>query len=131
MAELYLKLWKSRKKIGLKYNPLIIAEIGINHCGDINIAKEMVDSAKRAGVEVVNTNHIVEDEMSPAAKNVKPGNSDLSIYEIMDSCSLNKEEEYELKIILKKGMIFISTPFSRAAVERLVEFEVQLLRLKR
>ena len=93
------------RKIGLKYNPLIIAEIGINHCGDINIAKEMVDSAKRAGVEVVkHQTHIVEDEMSPAAKNVKPGNSDLSIYEIMDSCSLNKEEEYELKnYIEKKG----------------------------
>ena len=119
------------RKIGLKYNPLIIAEIGINHCGDINIAKEMVDSAKRAGVEVVkHQTHIVEDEMSPAAKNVKPGNSDLSIYEIMDSCSLNKEEEYELKnYIEKKGMIFISTPFSRAAVERLVEFEVPAFKI--
>ena len=119
------------RKIGLKYNPLIIAEIGINHCGDINIAKEMVDSAKRAGVEVVkHQTHIVEDEMSPAAKNVKPGNSDLSIYEIMDSCSLNKEEEYELKnYVEKKGMIFISTPFSRAAVERLVEFEVPAFKI--
>ena len=119
------------RKIGLKYNPLIIAEIGINHCGDINIAKEMVDSAKRAGVEVVkHQTHIVEDEMSPAAKNVKPGNSDLSIYEIMDSCSLNKEEEYELKnYIEKKGMIFISTPFLRAAVESLVEFEVPAFKI--
>lgn len=119
------------RKIGLNYNPLIISEIGINHGGDIKIAKEMVDSAKRAGVEVVkHQTHIVEDEMSPEAKNVKPGNSDLSIYEIMDLCSLNKEEEYELKnYVEKKGMIFISTPFSRAAVERLVEFEVPAFKI--
>ena len=119
------------RKIGLKYNPLIIAEIGINHCGDINIAKEMVDSAKRAGVEVVkHQTHIVEDEMSPAAKNVKPGNSELSIYEIMESCSLNYDEELELKeYVESKNMIFISTPFSRAAVERLVEFEVPAFKI--
>ena len=69
-----------------KYNPLIIAEIGINHGGNINIAKKMVDSALRAGVEIIkHQTHIVDDEMSPEAKKVKPGNSDKSIYEIMKS----------------------------------------------
>ena len=37
------------RKIGSDENPLIIAEIGINHGGDLDTAKEMVDSAKRAG----------------------------------------------------------------------------------
>jgi N-acetylneuraminate synthase len=35
--------------------------------------------------------HIVEDEMSGAAKKVIPGNVDVSIYEIMERCSLNEE----------------------------------------
>jgi sialic acid synthase SpsE len=111
----------ANRKIGPKFNPLIIAEIGINHNGDINTAKEMVDSAFRAGVEVIkHQTHIVEDEMSAEAKNVIPGNSDKSIYEIMDSCSLNFEDELELKKYTEsKGMIFISTPFSRAAADRL------------
>lgn len=119
------------RKIGVNYPPLIIAEIGINHNGNIKVAKEMVDSAKRAGVEIIkHQTHIVEDEMSPEAKKVVPGNSDKSIYQIMDECSLNYEDELELKNYVEKcGMIFISTPFSRAAVDRLVSFNVQAFKI--
>ncbi len=119
------------RKIGSDENPLIIAEIGINHGGNLDIAKQMVDSAKRAGVEVIkHQTHIVEDEMSPKAKKVIPGNSNKSIYEIMDECSLNYDEEYELmRYVEKKGIIFISTPFSRAAVNRLVDFDVPAFKI--
>lgn len=114
------------RKIGLDYPPLVIAEIGINHEGSLKVAKEMVDAAQRAGVEVVkHQTHIVEDEMSGAAKKVIPGNADVSIYEIMERCSLNEEEELELKnYVESKGMIFISTPFSRAAANRLKKFDI-------
>ncbi|SHG92826.1 N-acetylneuraminate synthase [Flavobacterium defluvii] len=114
------------RKIGPDYPPLVIAEIGINHEGSLQVAKEMVDAAKRAGVEVVkHQTHIVEDEMTGAAKKVIPGNADVSIYEIMERCSLNEAEELELKnYVESKGMIFISTPFSRAAAERLKKFDI-------
>jgi len=114
------------RKIGLDYPPLVIAEIGINHEGSLQVAKEMVDAAQRAGVEVVkHQTHIVEDEMTGAAKKVIPGNADVSIYEIMERCSLNEADELELKnYVESKGMIFISTPFSRAAAERLKKFDI-------
>ena len=114
------------RKIGPDYPPLVIAEIGINHKGSLQVAKEMVDAAKRAGVEVVkHQTHIVADEMSGAAKKVIPGNADVSIYEIMERCSLNEADELELKkYVESKGMIFISTPFSRAAANRLEKFDV-------
>ncbi|MFV8368163.1 N-acetylneuraminate synthase family protein [Flavobacterium sp. LB2R40] len=121
----------SGRKIGLDYPPLVIAEIGINHEGSLQIAKEMVNAAHRAGVEVVkHQTHIVEDEMSAAAKKVIPGNSDVSIYEIMERCGLNEADELELKnYVEKKGMIFISTPFSRAAANRLQKFDVQAYKI--
>ena len=114
------------RKIGPDYPPLVIAEIGINHEGSLSIAKKMVDAAKRAGVEVVkHQTHIVADEMSGAAKKVIPGNADVSIYEIMERCSLNEADELELKnYVESKGMLFISTPFSRAAADRLQQFDV-------
>lgn len=114
------------RKIGQDFPPLVIAEIGINHEGSLKVAKEIVDAAKRAGVEVVkHQTHIVDDEMSSASKKVIPGNSDVSIYEIMDRCSLNEEDELALKnYVESKGMIFISTPFSRAAAERLKRFDI-------
>ncbi|MCW3078878.1 N-acetylneuraminate synthase family protein [Segetibacter sp.] len=114
------------RKIGLDFPPLVIAEIGINHEGSLAVAKEMVDAAKAAGVEVIkHQTHIVEDEMSSAAKNTIPGNADVSIYEIMRRCSLNEEEELQLKnYVESQGMIFISTPFSRAAADRLHKWNV-------
>ncbi len=114
------------RKIGPDYPPLVIAEIGINHEGSIDTAKQMVDAAHRAGAEVVkHQTHIVADEMSAVAKKVIPGNADVSIYEIMERCALNEEEELELmRYVESKGMIFISTPFSRAAAERLKKFDI-------
>lgn len=111
--------------------PLVIAEIGINHEGSLQTAKEMVDAAHRAGVEVVkHQTHIVDDEMSGAARKVIPGNADVSIYEIMERCALNEEEEWELmQYVQSKGMIFISTPFSRAAADRLQRFDVPAFKI--
>lgn len=121
----------SGRKIGYDFEPLVIAEIGINHEGSLPVAKEMVDAAFAAGVEVVkHQTHIVEDEMSSAAKNTIPGNADVSIYEIMRRCSLNEEDELALKnYVESKGMIFISTPFSRAAADRLHKWGVSAYKI--
>lgn len=124
MKSTYIEI--AGRKIGLDFPPLVIAEIGINHEGSILIAKQMVDAAFRAGVEVIkHQTHIIEDEMNKEAKKVIPGNASVSIYEIMEGCSLNEANELELKnYVESKGMIFISTPFSRAAAERLKKFDI-------
>lgn len=107
--------------IGAEFPPLVIAELGINHGGDLQAAFEMVDAAVRTGVQVLkHQTHVVEDEMMPVAKEVVPGNADVSIYDIMERCALSEEEEVQLKdYVESRGMIFLSTPFSRAAALRL------------
>lgn len=119
------------RKIGPEFPPLVIAEIGINHEGSLKVAKEMVDAAHRAGAEVVkHQTHIVEDEMSALAKKVIPGNATVSIYDIMERCALDEADELELKhYVEQKGMIFISTPFSRAAADRLNAFGVSAYKI--
>lgn len=114
------------RKVGVDEPPLVIAELGINHGGSLQVAYQMVNAAERVGVEVIkHQTHVVEDEMSVAAKSVIPGNADVSIYEIMQECALSAEEEKELqRYVESKGMIFISTPFSRAAADRLHEMDV-------
>jgi N-acetylneuraminate synthase len=106
--------------------PIIISELGINHEGSLNTAFKIVDAAfKSGGILIKHQTHIVEDEMSIEATKVIPGNSKVSIYEIMKRCSLNEADEFKLmKYVQSKGMIFISTPFSRAAVDRLEKFNV-------
>lgn len=118
-------------KIGEGYSPLVIPEIGINHEGSLDVAKEMVLSAHRAGAKIIkHQTHIVQDEMSHVAKNVIPGNSSDSIYDIMARCALNEEEETELKRYTEElGMVFLSTPFSRAAADRLARMDVQAYKI--
>ncbi|BCV28968.1 N-acetylneuraminate synthase family protein [Shewanella algae] len=116
----------SGRQIGLDYDPLVIAEIGINHEGSLKVAFEMVDAAIEGGAEVIkHQTHVVEDEMSCEAKKVVPGNAKVSIYEIMERCALSEEDEIKLKeYVESKGAIFISTPFSRAAALRLERMNV-------
>lgn len=117
--------------VGEGCRPLVIPEIGINHNGDLAVAKEMVLAAHRAGARLIkHQTHVVEDEMSQAAKRVIPGNADISIYEIMENAALSKDEEYELmKYTESLGMEFLSTPFSRAAADRLQEFGVKAFKI--
>jgi len=109
------------RKIGPDHAPLVIAEIGINHEGDYAKAERMVRDAAAVGCECVKFQcHVVEDEMSPQAKLVVPGNADVSIYEIMDRCQLCEADERKLMDLVQSlGMIYLSTPFSRAAADRL------------
>jgi N-acetylneuraminate synthase len=114
------------RKVGIKYPPLVIAEIGINHEGDLDLAIKMADEAINAGAEIIkHQTHIIEDEMSDEAKQIIPGNASVSIYEIMKRCALNENDEKKLmNHIVSRGAIFISTPFSREATNRLMKFNV-------
>ena len=108
-------------EIGGDATPLVIPEIGINHNGSLKVAKEMVLAAAEAGAKLIkHQTHIVDDEMSGHAKSVKPGNSDKPIYQIMKEAALSYEDELELKKYTESlGLVFLSTPFSRAAADRL------------
>lgn len=111
--------------------PLVIPEIGINHEGHLETAKKMVDAAYRTGARLIkHQTHVCADEMCSAAKGILPGNSNVSIYEVMERCTLSEEEEEELKDYVESlGMIFLSTPFSRAAADRLEKFGVKAYKI--
>ena len=119
------------RKVGLDYQPLVIAEIGINHGGDLNTAFQMVDAAISSGAEVIkHQTHVIDDEMTPSARDIIPGNANISIYEIMENCALSELDENKLKEYIElKGAIFISTPFSRAAADRLERMNVSAYKI--
>lgn len=114
------------RKIGYDYDPLVIAELGINHGGSLHEAMKIVDRASEIGVELIkHQTHIPQDEMSSEAKSVIPGHTKESIYDIIESCSLSEGDERKLQdYVHSKGMIFISSPFSRAAALRLKSMDV-------
>jgi N-acetylneuraminate synthase len=119
----------SGRAVGAHHPPVVIAEIGINHEGSVEKAVRMVDDAKASGCECVKFQcHVIEDEMIP--NNVIPGNATESIWDIMARCALTEEEDWYLKqYVEEKGMIYLSTPFSRAAARRLEQMGVSVYKI--
>ena len=125
----YIKI--KNRRIGLDYLPVVIAELGINHMGNLKIAKKMVDAAARAGVEIIkHQTHVPEDEMILEAKKIIPKNANRNIYDLIKSCMLSQKDEKELKLYTeKKGVIYISTPFSREASNILFSIKVPAFKI--
>ncbi len=121
----------ANREISAQHPPLVIAEIGINHGGDLEVAKSMVRMARDAGCEMVkHQTHFVEDEMTEEAKSIFPPNADVSIWEVMQRCALSPDDEMALKAYTEElGMIYISTPFSRAAADFLDGIDVPAFKI--
>ena len=120
-----------KRLISINHKPLIVPEIGINHNGSLELAFKIVDAAKKAGAEIIkHQTHIPEDEMSNEAKKIKPGNSNKNIYDIISKTCLNEEDEFKLfNYVKKRKLIFLSTPFSRAAADRLIKFGINAFKI--
>ena len=119
-------------KINYHERPKIIAEIGINHSGCLDIAKKMAELAITSGADIIKTQlHIPTAEMSDAAKKIVPSHCDQSIYQIMEECALSIDEEYELKLFIESlGGIYLSTPFSIEAAHILGrDFDVSAFKI--
>jgi sialic acid synthase SpsE len=117
------------RKVGSDSPPLVIAEIGINHEGSVEKAIRMVNDAAAAGCECVKFQcHVIEDEMIP--NDVVPGNTTETIWEIMKRCALSEENERRIKeFVESKGLIYLCTPFSRAAAVRLESMGVSAYKI--
>jgi sialic acid synthase SpsE len=108
------------RRIGTDQPPLVLAEVGINHEGDVNKALQLVDAAAAAGAEAVKFQcHITEQEMIPT--DMKPGKiSEERLWDIIKRCELTEAEERRIQSYCgTKGIIYLSTPFSREAADRL------------
>ena len=117
-------------KISDENKPFIIAEAGINHDGEFDKAIELVDLAVDSGATAIKfQTHITDKEMIPT--DMKPGNiSEESLWDIIDRCVLDNEQEKNLfEYSKEKGILFFSTPFSIEGADRLNELGVELFKI--
>jgi sialic acid synthase SpsE len=118
------------RKVGSDHPPLVLVEVGINHEGEIGKALQLVDAAVAAGAEVVKFQcHITEKEMVPT--DMTPGEiSTEKLWDIIKRCELTAAEEREVQAYCaEKGVIYLSTPFSREAADRLHEMDVPAFKI--
>ena len=103
----------------------IIAEAGVNHNGDINLAKKLIDIAKEAGADAVKFQTFRAEEM--VTKNAKKAEyqkettgTKESQFEMIKRLELTESDFKELyNYTLEKGEIFLSSPFDKVSVELL------------
>ncbi len=118
------------RNIGPDHPPLTIVEVGINHEGDVEKAIAIVDAAAAAGAELVKFQcHITEKEMVPT--DMTPGEiSSERLWDIIKRCELTEAEERRVQAYCaEKGVIYLSTPFSREAADRLHAMDVPAFKI--
>ena len=129
MSKPFIKIGK--RYVGENYKPLIIVEIGINHNGELALAKKIIKTAKKCGAELIkHQTHIPEDEMSNEAKKIIPVHTKQNIFDIISNSSISYKNEKKIqKYVNNLNMIFLSTPFSRAAADRLQAMKVPAFKI--
>ncbi|EDP6908438.1 N-acetylneuraminate synthase [Campylobacter upsaliensis] len=102
---------------------LIIAEAGVNHNGDINLAKKLIEQAAKAGADVVKfqtfkANSCVSVSAKKAKYQLETTAKEESQLEMIEKLELSYESHFELmKHCKKHGIAFLSTPFDLESVE--------------
>lgn len=124
-----------RIKIGTRYvgdgEPcFIIAEAGVNHNGDVTLAKKLIDIAYDSGADAVKfqtfrAEDIVTKTAEKAKYQKKATNSSESQYEMIKKLELTRNDFKDLAdYALKKGIVFLSSPFDKDSVDLLDDIGV-------
>ena len=113
------------KKISLNSPTFIIAEAGVNHGGNIEIAKQLIDLAAQAKADAVKFQTFKADQL--ILKNVekaqyqkKTTDAKETQYEMLKRLEVSQAQNFELKnYCKKKGIIFLTTPFDEKSLNEL------------
>ncbi|MBP1908190.1 N-acetylneuraminate synthase [Methanolobus bombayensis] len=129
------KIRIEKSYIGIGSPCFIIAEAGVNHNGDIELAKKLVDAASDAGADAVKFQTFIAEELvtknAPKAEyQLDNTDSSESQFEMIKKLELSKEGHNELiEYCNKKNIIFLSTPFDNKSADLLEELEVPLIKI--
>ena len=118
------------KKIGPGHPCFIIAEAGVNHNGDLELAKKLIDAAAESGADAVKfqtfrAENVVTSTAEKAEYQKSTTSADETQYEMIKSLELPDESIKDLSDYAKKrGIIFLSTPFDEESVDLLDQIDV-------
>ena len=113
----------------------IIAEAGVNHNGDINIAKRLVDAAVDAGADAVKfqtfkAQNLVCKNAGKAAYQLETTEQAETQYEMLKKLELTEKMHEELvPYCWERGLEFLSTPFDVESVDLLLQYEIPLIKI--
>tara|TARA_R110000868_G_scaffold87683_2_gene245000 strand:+ start:483 stop:1532 length:1050 start_codon:yes stop_codon:yes gene_type:complete len=123
------------KVLSTNEKTFIIGEAGVNHGGDMDIAKKLVDVAVEAGVDAVKfqafrTKELIIDDVKKAPYQTKTTAATESQADMLKKLELKKEQYIELKDYCdSKNIIFLITPFDESSLIELEEIGVEAYKI--
>lgn len=119
----------------MKKHVYIIAEAGVNHNGDLAIAKKLVDAAKEAGADAVKfqtfkAENLVCKDARKAKYQLETTNQSETQFEMLKKLELDYAMHMELiKYCKTVGITFLSTPFDEDSIGLLEELGMDLYKI--
>ena len=113
----------------------IIAEAGVNHNGDMKLAKQLIDIAAKAKVNAVKfqtfkTENLILEHVEKAPYQKKTTRKNESQYEMLKKLEVTKEQNKELmRYCQDKGILFLSTPFDEDSLTELVDLNIPAIKV--
>ena len=113
----------------------IIAEAGVNHNGDVNLAKKLIEVAKESGADAVKFQAFKAEELvikgaEKAEYQKRTTGKEESQFEMIKRLELSEEVHFELKDYAdSQGIVFLSTPYDEGSVDFLVKLGVSALKI--
>lgn len=113
---------------------IIIAEAGVNHNGNMDIAKRLIDAAADAGVDYVKFQTFKTENLvsfnAPTAEYQKAATQETSQYAMLKRLELNEQQHIELiEYCNKKGVKFLSTAFDMDSIDLLESLNLDLWKI--
>lgn len=128
---------KSGRLIGHGHPVFIIAEAGVNHNGDINIAKKLIEKAKSIGADAIkfqsfNTSEIILKNAPKAKYHVDTTGDDKyqSWFDLLKTQEISVQMHEEIINHCKNlDILFMSTPYDQTSLDTLLKFEIEILKI--
>lgn len=123
------------KYISNSSQTFIIAEAGVNHNGDMSLAKELIDVAAEANVDAVKfqtfkSDKLILKDIEKAPYQKATTNCNESQYDMLKRLEMTKEQTFELMEYCRKmNIIFLSTPFEKTSLDELDELGVSAFKV--
>ncbi len=124
-----------RHRIGAGERAFVIAEAGVNHNGDLDIARRLIDAAAEAGADAVKfqtfrTEALVSESAPKAQYQRETTGEAESQRAMLAKLELSAEAHASLRAqAIRRGLVFFSTPFDEAIADLLSDLGVELLKV--